>query len=357
MDTSSKIYVAGHNGLVGSALVRTLRRAGYDNLLLRARGDLDLTSQDATRAFFETEKPEFVFLAAARVGGILANDTSKAEFLYDNIAIATNVIHAAWKCGVRKLLNLGSSCIYPKFAPQPMREESLLTGPLEPTNEPYAIAKIAALKMCRYYNEQYGTDFLSVMPTNLYGEGDNFDLFHSHVLPAMLRKFHLAARLAAGDEAGVRTNLARHRDTARFAEGTQADRDTFLAGQGITPDSVTLWGSGTPKREFLHVDDLAEAGVFLMQRHSARELGEIINVGTGTDLEICELAECIRKTTGFGGEIIWDATKPDGTPRKLLDVSRMHALGWNARISLPDGIAKTYAWYADCGLKSGETVK
>lgn len=246
MEIESKIYVAGHNGLVGSALVRALRRRGYTNLLSRSRGELDLTSQADVHAFFETEKPDCVFLAAAKVGGILSNDTFKADFLYENTIIAANVLHAAWKSGVRKLLNLGSSCIYPKFAPQPITEESLLSGPLEPTNEPYAIAKIAALKMCRYFNEQYGTDFLSVMPTNLYGEGDNFDLFNAHVLPAMLRKFHLATLLAAGNRSGIRSNLARHPDTAKIAGKSDAEQHAFLAGLGITADRVTLWGTGPP---------------------------------------------------------------------------------------------------------------
>lgn len=353
MDKDSAIFVAGHAGLVGSALVRRLRDKGYGNLLLRSREELDLKSQDAVETFFRSQQPRYVFLAAAKVGGIMANSTYKAEFLYDNLIVAANVIDSAYRHGCRKLLNLGSSCIYPKLAPQPITEDSLLTGPLEPTNEPYAVAKIAALKMCRYYNEQYGCDFLSVMPTNLYGEGDRFDLFNSHVLPAMLRKFHLAAALSgtlatapeSGNMDAVRVDLARHADTAHWAVLTDAGIVDRLAEEGIAADSVTLWGTGEPQREFLHVDDLAEACILLMERFSAREIGEIVNVGSGVDLPIRELAEIVRKTTGFRGEIVWDRTKPDGTPRKQLDVCRIRRFGWEPTISLEEGIRRTYAWY------------
>lgn len=304
MEATSRIYVAGHRGLVGSALVRRLRQAAFGNLLLRTRAELDLVNQAAVEEFFAAERPEYVFLAAARVGGINANNTRPAEFIYENLAIQTSVIHAAWKYDVRKLLFLGSSCIYPKHAPQPIREDYLLSGPLEPTNEPYAIAKIAGLKMCQAYRRQYGFNAICLMPTNLYGPGDNFDLESSHVLPAMIRKFHEAK----------------------------------VAGAG----KVVLWGTGTPRREFLHVDDLAEAAVFLMQNY---ESGEPINVGSGEDIAIRELAELVAAVVGYRGEIAFDGRMPDGTPRKLLDVSRLHALGWRHKIGLREGIEQTYQWY------------
>ncbi len=295
--------------MVGSALVRILQEHGYSDLITRTSKEVDLRRQSEVEAFFDHEKPEYVFLAAAKVGGILANNTYKAEFIYDNIMVAANIIHSAYKCGVKKLLNLGSSCIYPKFAPQPMKEEHLLTGLLEPTNEPYAIAKIAAIKLCRYYNEQYGTNFISVMPTNLYGRGDNFDLNTSHVLPALIRKFHEAK----------------------------------IAGQA----SVTVWGTGEPFREFLSVDDLADACLFLMEKFDHTQIGEFINIGTGEDIRIRDLALQIKEITGYEGNIVHDTTKPDGTPRKLLDVTRFKNLGWEAKISLKTGIEQTYAWYKD----------
>ncbi len=302
MEKSDKIYVAGHRGMVGSAICRVLKTQGFSNVIIRTSAELDLRKQAAVEAFFAAEQPHYVFLAAAKVGGIHANDTFRADFLFDNLAIATNVIHAAHSFGVQKLMFLGSSCIYPKLAPQPLKEEYLLTGALEQTNEPYAIAKIAGLKLCEAYHDQYGSNFISVMPTNLYGYGDNYDLKNSHVLPALIRKFH---------EAKV--------------HGTP---------------NVTLWGSGSPKREFLFADDLAEACVHLMQTYASRE---IVNIGTGEDLSIRELAELIRGIVGFEGEIIWDAAMPDGTPRKLLDVSRIHSLGWKHRISLEEGIRMAYA--------------
>ena len=304
MDRNAKIFVAGHRGLVGSALVRELGRQGYANLVLRKSSELDLRDQAATRAFFQAERPEYVLLAAAKVGGIVANNSFPAEFIYDNLMIQNNVIHSSYQNGVTKLLLLGSTCIYPKLAPQPISEESLLTGPLEPTNEPYAIAKIAGIKMCQSYNRQYGTRFICAMPTNLYGPNDNFDLTTSHVLPALLRKFHEAK--AAGDA------------------------------------SVTIWGSGTPYREFVHVDDVARASLFLMEGY---EGWEPVNVGSGQELTIKELALKIGAVVGFEGEILFDTSKPDGTPRKLSDVSRIHELGWRHSIDLETGLRETYDWY------------
>ena len=304
MDKGSKIYLAGHRGLVGSALLRLLEKEGYGNLVLRTSSQLDLRDQAATAAFFREQRPDYVLLAAAKVGGIEANRSRPAQFIYDTLMIQANVIHSAYLCGVAKLLLLGSSCIYPRLAPQPMREESLLTGPLEPTNEPYAIAKIAGIKMCQSYNRQYGTRFICAMPTNLYGPNDNFDLGTSHVLPALLRKFH------------------------------EAKRD----GRA----QVTLWGSGTAYREFVHVDDVARASLFLMENY---EGGEPVNVGSGEELSIADLAQRIAAVVGFGGEIRFDPSRPDGTPRKLCDVSRIHALGWRHRITLDQGLRDTYAWY------------
>jgi GDP-L-fucose synthase len=304
MEAGSRIYVAGHRGLVGSALVRALERGGYENVVRRSRTEMDLEDQASVFDFFQRERPEYVFLAAARVGGILANATYPADFIRSNLAIQLNVVEAAYRTGVRKLMFLGSSCIYPKFAPQPMREEHLLTGELEPTNEPYAIAKIAGIKLCQSYNRQFGTNFVSVMPTNLYGPGDNFDLQSSHVLPALLRKFHEGRRAGA--------------------------------------PSVEVWGSGAARREFLHVDDMAEACLFLMERYDS---SEIVNIGCGEDVSIGELATLVSDTVGFEGEIVYDRSKPDGTPRKLLDVSRIRALGWTPRVALADGVRETYEWY------------
>jgi GDP-L-fucose synthase len=301
MKQNQKIYIAGHNGMVGSAIRRNLENKGYQNLLMRASGELDLRNQQAVFEFFEKERPEFVFLAAAKVGGIVANNTFRADFLYENLLIEANIIHAAWKNGVKKLLFLGSSCIYPKLAPQPLKEEYLLTGLLEQTNEPYAIAKIAGIKLCEAYRDQYGANFISVMPTNLYGIGDNYHPSNSHVLPGLIRRFHEAAENNASE--------------------------------------VVVWGTGTPKREFLYADDLAEACFFLMQEYNNREL---INIGTGEDLSIAELAGIIKKTTGFKGNIVFDTTKPDGTPRKLMDVSKLHAFGWHHSIALTDGIQLAY---------------
>ena len=304
MDPDSRIYVAGHRGLAGSAIVRRLRAEGFGRLVLRTHAELDLCNQAATEEFFAAEKPEYVFLAAALVGGIQANNTRRAEFIRDNLLVQTNAIDAAWRHGAKKLAFLGSSCIYPKFASQPMREDALLTGALEPTNEPYAIAKIAGIKMAEAYRDQYGFDAISLMPTNLYGPGDNFDLESSHVLPALLRKFHEAK----------------------------------VAGAA----TVTLWGNGTALREFLHVDDLASAAVFLMREYSS---GEIINVGSGEEVSIGELAGLIGEVVGFEGEIVWDRGKPDGTPRKLMDSGRLRGMGWRAEVGLRGGVEGTYEWF------------
>ncbi|MEM7064814.1 MAG: GDP-L-fucose synthase [Cyanobacteria bacterium P01_B01_bin.77] len=304
MESNARIYVAGHNGLVGSAIVRALKNQGYTNLILKSSRELDLCRQADVEAFFAATKPDYVFLAAAKVGGIHANNTYRASFLYDNMMIEANVIHSAYQTGVKKLLFLGSSCIYPKLAPQPMREESLLSGPLETTNEPYAIAKIAGLKLCENYCRQYDVNFISAMPTNLYGLNDNFDLANSHVLPALMRKFHEAK----------------------------------LAQQ----PTVEVWGSGLPLREFLYVDDLAEGLLFLMDHYNDIDF---INLGSGKEVSIKELASTLKDVIGYEGEIVFDSSKPDGTPRKLMDVSKLSDLGWQAQTSLKEGIAKTYDWF------------
>lgn len=301
MEKESKIYVAGHRGMVGSAIIRKLTSLGYTNLLTRTSAELDLRNQQQVADFFDVEKPEYVFLAAAKVGGIVANNTYRADFLYENLAIQNNIIHGSYLNKVKKLMFLGSSCIYPKLAPQPLKESYLLSGYLEPTNEPYAIAKIAGIKMCEAYRAQYGCNFISVMPTNLYGTNDNYDLINSHVLPAMIRKFHEAKEKSASE--------------------------------------MTLWGTGSPMREFLHADDLAEACLFLMENYNESEL---VNIGTGEDVTIKNLAALVKQIVGFQGEIIWDTSKPDGTPRKLMDVSKLHGLGWHHKIALEDGIKLAY---------------
>ncbi|RDH81032.1 MAG: GDP-fucose synthetase [endosymbiont of Galathealinum brachiosum] len=304
MNNQDKIYVAGHRGLVGSAIVRNLEKNGFNNFVFRTSNELDLTNQADVNQFFETEKPDYVFLAAAKVGGIHANDTYPADFIRDNLQIQTNVIDSAYRSKAKKLLFLGSSCIYPKFSPQPMKEEHLLTGELESTNEWYAIAKIAGIKMCQAYKKQYGFNAISLMPTNLYGPGDNFNLENSHVMPALIRKFH----------------------------------DAKINNMSV----VEVWGTGKPKREFLHVDDMADASVFLMNNYDGEEF---INVGVGEDVSIMELAEIIKKTVGFEGELKFDSTKPDGTPRKLLDVSKLEQAGWKAKVLLIDGVKTTYDWF------------
>ena len=304
MQKNSKIYVAGHLGLVGSAITKKLKSLGYENLVLKTKNELDLMNQSAVADFFKKAKPEFVFLAAAKVGGIVANNTYPAQFIYENLQIQNNIIHYSYLNKAKKLLFLGSSCIYPRECPQPIKEEYLLSGSLEPTNEPYAIAKIAGIKMCQNYNRQYGTNFIAVMPTNLYGTNDNFDLNNSHVLPALIRKFH--------------------------------------EGKINNSPMVTVWGTGSPRREFLLVDDLADACIFLMNNYDGKE---IINIGTGVDITIKELAKLIKNIIGYKGKINWDAAKPDGTPRKLLDVTKLHALGWHHQTNLEPGIKITYNWY------------
>jgi GDP-L-fucose synthase len=348
MDKTSKIYVAGHRGLVGSAIVRKLHALGFDNLVLKELGELDLRKRESVEAFFASTRPDYVFLAAAKVGGIHANNTYKAEFIYDNLAIATNVIDASHRFGVKKMLNLGSSCIYPKLAPQPLKEEYLLTGPLEPTNEPYAIAKIAAIKLCRYYNEQYGTNFISVMPTNLFGPGDNFNLETSHVLPAIMRKIHLSHLLSEGRFSEIRKDLGARSlgfGAGIATESRESDIEETLQQLGIHRAFVQLWGTGKALREFLSSDDLADAVIHIMTHCDYRDVGEIVNIGVGTDNSIKELAEKIKKIVGFSGEIRFDSTKPDGTPQKLLDISRIQSLGWSPRISLDQGLKLLYQWY------------
>lgn len=349
MEKSSKIYIAGHTGLVGSALLRGLRSRGYANIISREPGELDLRRQADTERFFSGERPDCVFLAAAKVGGILANSTYTAEFIYDNLLIAANVIDAAYRSGVKKLLNLGSSCIYPRLAPQPLTEASLLTGPLEPTNEPYALAKIAAIKLCRYYNEQYGTDYISVMPTNLYGPGDNFNLETSHVLPALIRKFHLAKLLREKRLDLVRQDIARRPIGFGIEEAVAGAGDDevkrSLAGLGIEGGRLTIWGSGNAYREFLYADDLAGACIFLMERCGHNDIGEFVNIGTGKDILIRDLVALVKEAVGFQGEVAYDDSKPTGTPRKLLDVSRINKLGWKPAVELKEGIRKEYDWY------------
>ncbi len=344
MNNNAKVYVAGHRGLVGSAIMHKLREVGCKNILVKTHEELDLTNQAQVVTFFEKEKPEFVFLAAAKVGGIVANNTYKAEFIYQNIMIAANVIHASYKYGVKKLLNLGSSCIYPKFAPQPMLEEYLLTGSLEPTNEPYAIAKISAIKLCRYFNEQYGTNFISVMPANLYGLNDNFDLETSHVLPALIRKFHLTKLLAEGRYEDIR------RDLLLQNNDSSQQISNYLVKIGIYPEKIVLWGSGSPSREFLHANDLADACIFLMQSYNTHDIGEFVNIGTGKELKIKELAEIVQEIVGFEGEIEWDTSMPDGTPRKLLSSEKINKLGWRAKTDFKEGLKSVYKNYISKNL-------
>ncbi len=369
MNKEAKIYIAGHTGLVGSAIYRKLQEKGYKNFLFTPHSEYDLRNQAVVESFFKQHKPEYVILAAAKVGGIVANNTYRAEFIYDNLMIEANIIHAAYKYGVKKLLFLGSSCIYPKFAPQPIKEEYLLTSELEYTNEPYAIAKIAGIKLIESYNLQYGTDFLAVMPTNLYGRNDNFDLEKSHVLPALIRKMHLAKSLENQDIDAIRKDF--DKNPVEGIDGSASENVILdiLHKYGIRYNAgevvLSLWGTGKPLREFLHADDLAEACVFLMENLSFKDIlkqdfgienpefpytkSEVrnthINIGVGKDISIKDLAEMVKEIVGFNGKIVWDTSKPDGTPRKLLDVSKIHSYGWHAKIPLRQGIEQVYSEY------------
>jgi len=345
MDKNSKIYIAGHRGLVGSAIYKNLQSKGYINIITRTHQELDLTNQTAVATFFEEEKPDYVFLAAAKVGGIVANNVYRADFIYENMMIQNNVIHQSYLHKVKKLLFLGSTCIYPKNAPQPMKEEYLLTDTLEYTNEPYAIAKIAGIKMCESYNLQYGTNFISVMPTNLYGPNDNFDLEKSHVLPALIRKIHLAKLLSESKYDEVVKDLG---------VNSIDEAKSYLLNFGVSDNSVEIWGSGKPKREFLWSEDMADACVFIMENRNFSDTfnegdKEIrnthINIGTGKDVSIKELAETIKETIGFNGDLVFNTEKPDGTMRKLTDVSKLNGLGWKHKIELQEGIRIVYGWY------------
>jgi GDP-L-fucose synthase len=360
MEKNAKIYVAGHLGLVGSALVRKLNEKGYHNIIGRSIDELDLLSQADTINFFRTEKPEYVFLAAAKVGGIVANSTYRAQFIYENLQIQNNIIHSAYLSGVKKLLFLGSSCIYPKNAPQPLKEDYLLTSELEYTNEPYAIAKIAGIKLIESYNIQYGTNYISVMPTNLYGPNDNYDLEKSHVLPALIRKMHLAKMLENSNWQAIRADLNKKPVEGIIGDASEDDILKTLNKYGIEKSdasiSVKLWGSGTPRREFLFSDDMADACVYLMEHVDFKDVvkqsdsNEIvnthINIGCGKDLTINELAQKIKRITGYKGLLLWDSSKPDGTMQKLLDVTKLYALGWKEKIALDEGIAKVYQQYS-----------
>ncbi len=355
MNKDSKIYIAGHRGLVGSALWNSLTQQGYTHLIGRTHAELDLLDPVAVRQFFEEEKPEYVFLAAAYVGGILANNTYRADFIYNNLQIQQNVIGESYRHGVKKLLFLGSTCVYPRRAPQPIPEEALLTSPLEYTNEPYAIAKIAGLKLCESFNLQYGTNFLAVMPTNLYGPHDNFDLERSHVLPAMIRKIHLAHHLKTGDRQAIRRDLQRRPVEGIDGNASWDEIVTLLETYGISEKKVTLWGTGNPLREFLWSEEMADACVYIMDKVNFTDLkgncSEVrnchINIGTGEEISIRDLAALIAETIGYQGEVTFDPEKPDGTPRKLTDVSRLHSLGWHHRIRIDEGVNRLYSWYLE----------
>ena len=349
MDKASRIYIAGHTGLVGSSILRKLQEGGFSNLVYKKSKELDLRRQKDTEDFFSSEKPDYVFLSAAKAGGILANSTYPADFIYNNLSIALNVINTSYKSGVKKLLNLGSSCIYPKYAPQPLKEEYLLSGGLEPTNEAYSIAKIAAIKLCRYYNEQYGTDFISVMPTNLYGHNDNYNLETAHVIPALIRKFHLAKLLRNKDFNSIIYDIkARPLGFGLDAVINLEDEKSIqgvLNKLGVFIDHILLWGTGDVYREFLFADDLADACVLLMNNYGYKDIGELINIGSGKDVKLKDLAALIKDIVGFDGAIKHDTSKPDGTPKKLLDVSRMKTLGWEAKTELKEGIKIVYDKY------------
>ena len=354
MDRQGKIYVAGHRGLVGSAIEKNLREKGYTNIVTRTHAELDLTDQAAVARFFAEERPDYVFVAAARVGGIMANSIYRGQFIYENIVLAANVIHHAWLNGAKKLLFLGSTCIYPRDAEQPMKEDALLTSPLEYTNEPYAIAKIAGLKMCESFNLQYGTNYIAVMPTNLYGPNDNFDLERSHVLPAMIRKIHLAHCLKQGDWDAVRHDMNLRPVEGINGDSSKEDILNILRKYGISEEEVRLWGTGTPLREFLWSEEMADASVFVMEHVDFKDTYKQgdkdirnchINIGTGKEISIRELAELIVSTVGYQGQLTFDSTKPDGTMRKLTDPSKLHALGWHHKVEIEEGVQRMYNWY------------
>ncbi len=349
LDNEAKIYVAGHRGLVGTAIMRELQKQGYNNIVFRTSAELDLCRQADVEAFFEQERPDYVFLCAAKVGGILANSTYPAEFIYQNISISTNIIHASYQSKVKKLLNMGSSCIYPRLAPQPMKEECLLTSALEPTNEAYAIAKIAAIKLCRYYNEQYGTNFISVMPTNQYGMHDNFNMETAHLLPMVMRRFYLAKLLSQKNFAAIKKDLQHYKlgwgldDTLNYDDASQLEN--ALHAIGAYADNVVMWGDGSVYRELMHSDDLAHACIYLMQNKSYSDIGELVNITSGHDIQLRDLFQIVKEVVGFDGAIKYDTSKPNGTPRKGMDKTKIAELGWTPRIELADGVRNFYAWY------------
>ncbi len=351
MEKNAKIYVAGHRGLVGSAIVRCLQKNGFCNIVTRSHKELDLTNQQQVKEFFAKEKPDYVFLAAAKVGGIMANNTYPAEFIYQNLMIGCNVIEASYQNGVKKLLNMGSSCIYPRLAPQPMNEEALLTSALEPTNEAYAIAKIATIKLCRYYNQQYGTNYISVMPTNQYGAGDNFNMETAHLLPMLMRRFHLAKLLKQGDFEGIKKDLQKYKlgwgidDTLNLDD--ENDIRNALSKIGAYADKVVVWGDGSVFRELMDADDLADACVYLMNSKNASDIGELVNITNGTDIQLKDLINLTAKIIGYDGKVEYDKSKPNGTPRKMMDATKIKSLGWEPKIRLEDGIARAYQWYLD----------
>lgn len=349
MDKNSKIFVAGHNGLVGSAIKRRLEKDGFTNILTRSHKDVDLTNQTQTMDFFQSEKPDFVFLSAAKVGGIMANQTYPAEFIYQNLMIATNVINASYKIGVKKLMNLGSSCIYPRMAPQPMKEDCLLTSELEKTNEAYALAKIAAIKLCKYYNQQYGTNYISVMPTNQYGIGDNFNMETAHLLPMIMRRFHLAKLLSNDDFDAIRADLKRYKLgwnlDGKINFNDNKSIESALNAVGAYKNKTVLWGDGSVYREMMCSDDLADACVYLMQNKDYADIGEHVNITDGTDIQLKDLFELVKEIVGFDGYLEYDKTKPNGTPRKQMDATKIKSLGWQPKIPLDKGIADFYEWY------------
>ena len=346
MKKDSKIYLAGHIGLVGSAILRRLEKEGFTNIITKTHSELDLCNQQEVDAFFEKEKPEYVILAAAKVGGIIANSTYPAEFIYQNLMIGTNVVHASYKHGVKKLLNLGSSCIYPRLAPQPMKEDCLLTSELEKTNEAYALAKISIIKLCRYYNEQYGTNFISAMPTNQYGIGDNFNMETAHLLPMILRRFHLAKLLQNNDFDAIKADLKRYKLGWGLDEKLNDNNiEEILNEIGAYKDKVVLWGDGSVYRELMSSDDLADACVYLMLNKDFNDIGELVNITKGDDIQLKDLFEIVKKVVGFDGKIVYDTTKPNGTPRKMMDATHIKNLGWEPKIDLEQGIKDFYNWY------------